>query len=155
MEGQERERSRVWGHIFLQWLLLLPKSHHSSEIEVSRKTATEAPTDREIMELPAKELGSELEGNDPQHRGYYESDGKFRAAIYAIGHDPEKPVELRYRLSAREDPMSNPMIQQCMDTELKSGLLYRLTHNQARWPKANEWVSASRLSILLARPRQT
>lgn len=101
---------------FIRWLFRLPKSGVPTEIgNSSRFTAFEAPNDKEIMELPAgKDNQSELEGSNADVPVYEAADGKHGTnAICAIGHDPEKPVELPYRSSARGffEPENAPKIQ--------------------------------------------
>ena len=102
-EGKYSRRKKTSDSRFLRWLFRLPKPETPTEIGGSNKFAFEAPTGRECMELPAKSSQSELEGSEPETTAYTEAEytgiGK---AINAIGHDPDKPVELPYRSSARD-----------------------------------------------------
>ena len=99
-EGQRRKKSS--NSKFLRWVFCLPKPETSTEIGGSDRFAFEAPTGRECLELPAKLSQSELEGSEPDTPAYTEADYKSTGkAVNAIGHDPDKPVELPYRSSAR------------------------------------------------------
>lgn len=91
---------------FLRWLFRLPPPDAPTEIGGAAVWAFEAPDDRAITELPEKSFHSELEGSTTGATdvpAYQEADRKRHAenAVCAIGHDPEKPVELPYRSSAR------------------------------------------------------
>ena len=101
-DGEHQRRRKTSNSRFLRWLFRLPKPETPTEIGGSDKFAFEAPTGRECMELPAKSSQSELEGSEPETPAYTEADYKSTGkAINAIGHDPDKPVELPYRSSAR------------------------------------------------------
>ena len=101
-EGEHQRRKKTSNSRFLRWLFCLPEPDTPTEIGGSHKIAFEAPTGRECMELPAKSSHSELEGSEPDTTAYTEAEYKGTGkAINAIGHDPDKPVELPYRSSAR------------------------------------------------------
>ena len=101
-EGEDRRRKKTSNSRFLRWLFRLPKPETPTEIGGSDRFAFEAPTGRECMELPAKSSQSELEGSEPDTPTYIEADYRSTGkAINAIGHDPDKPVELPYCSSAR------------------------------------------------------
>ena len=101
-EGESPRRIKTSNNRLVRWLFRLPKPGTPTEIGGSDRYAFEAPTGQERMELPAKTSKSELEGSEPDIPAYTEagcsSTGK---AINAIGHDPDKPVELPYCPSAR------------------------------------------------------
>ena len=83
---------------FLQWFGGGPEREMPAEIGGSQRFALEAPEGRSFKELPTSNdggssmSGSELSGVDMFKHG---------KAINAIGHDPDKPVELPYRMSNR------------------------------------------------------
>jgi len=103
---------------FVRWLFRLPSPDAPTEIGGAAVWAFEAPDDRAITELPEKSFHSELEGSTTGATdvpAYQEADRKRHAdnAVCAIGHDPEKPVELPYRSSARGyfEPETAPKVQ--------------------------------------------
>lgn len=103
---------------FFRWLFRLPPPDAPTEIGGAAVWAFEAPDDRAITELPEKSFHSELEGSTTGATdvpAYQEADRKRHAenAVCAIGHDPEKPVELPYRSSARGffEPDTAPKVQ--------------------------------------------
>ncbi len=103
---------------FVRWLFRLPHPDAPTEIGGAAVWAFEAPDDRAITELPEKSFHSELEGSTTGATdvpAYQEADRKRHAenAVCAIGHDPEKPVELPYRSSARGffEPETAPKVQ--------------------------------------------
>lgn len=96
-EGEDQRRKKTLTSRFLRWVFCLSKPETPTEIGGSDRFAFEAPTGRECMELPAKTSKSELEGSEPDTPEYTQSD--FRSTgkpVNAIGHDPDKPVELPY-----------------------------------------------------------
>ena len=101
-EGEYQRRKKTSNNRFLRWLFRLPKPETPTEIGGSDQFAFEAPTGRECMELPAKSSQSELNGSGRDTPASTEADYKSTGkAVNAIGHDPDKPVELPYRSSAR------------------------------------------------------
>ena len=100
---------------FLRWLFRLPPPDAPTEIGGAAVWAFEAPNDKGVTELPEKCSHSELEGSTTDVPAYQEADRKRLGenAVCAIGHDPEKPVELPYRSSARGffEPQSTPKVQ--------------------------------------------
>lgn len=100
--GKDQRRKLTSNSRFLRWLFRLHKAETPTEIGGSDRFAFEAPTGRECMELPAKASNSELEGSELDIPAYTEADYRSTGkVINAIGHDPEKPVELPYCSSAR------------------------------------------------------
>ena len=101
-KGGEIEKSKkISNNRFVRWLFHLPKPDAPSEVLGSSRLVFEAPTGREIMELPAKLSRSELSASEQEIPAYQEADRKYGGnVVNAIGHDPEKPVELPYRSSA-------------------------------------------------------
>ena len=113
-EGEEQRRKKSSNSRFLRWLFRLPKPETPTEIGGSDRFAFEAPTGLECLELPAKSSQSELEGSEPDTPAYTEADYRSTGkAINAIGHDPDKPVELPYCPSARGyyEPEATPKIR--------------------------------------------
>lgn len=114
-DNNHKSKGRTSNNNLIRCLFCLPKSETPTEIGNSTRLAFEAPNDKEIMELPAgKDTHSELEGSSTDVPAYQEAHGKHGApVIYAIGHDPEKPVELPYRSSARGffEPETTPKVQ--------------------------------------------
>ncbi len=108
-------KKRISNNKLIRWLFCLPKPGVATEIGDSTRFTFEAPNDKEIMELPAaKDTQSELEGSTTDVPAYQEAHHKHGTnAVLAIGHDPEKPVELPYRSSARGffEPETAPKIQ--------------------------------------------
>lgn len=107
-QGKGSSNSRV-----IRWLFRLPRPDAPTEMGASYRFAFEAPHDREIMELPAKSSKRELEGSQPYTPQHQETNYSNKGnAVYAIGHDPEKPVELPYRSSARGyyEPETGPQM---------------------------------------------
>ena len=101
-EGEDYWRKKTSNSRFLRWLFRLPKPETPTEIGGFNRPIFEAPTGRECMELPAKTSRSELGGSESDIPTYSQLDYKSpKKAINAIGHDPDKPVELPYRSSAR------------------------------------------------------
>ena len=100
---------------FVRWLFRLPPPDAPTEIGGAAVWAFEAPNDKAVTELPEKSAHSELEGSTTDVPAYQEADRKRHGenAICAIGHDPEKPVELPYRSSARGffEPEGIPKVQ--------------------------------------------
>ena len=100
-QGEDQRTKKTSKSRFLRWLFNLPKPETPTEIGGSNRFAFEAPTGRECMELPAKSSQSELEGSEPDTPEYTKADCRStKKAINAIGHDPDKPVELPYCPSA-------------------------------------------------------
>ena len=108
-------KSRSSNSRFVRWLFRLPAPDAPTEIGGAAVWAFEAPNDKGVTELPDKCSHSELEGSTTEVPAYQEADRKHYAenAICAIGHDPEKPVELPYRSSARGffEPESTHKVQ--------------------------------------------
>lgn len=102
-EDKTQRRKRTSGNRHARWLFCLPKSEAPTEIGKSKRFAFEAPSDNEIMELPVgRDVQSELERSSTDVPAYQEADSKHGAnIIWAVGHDPKKPVELPFRSSAR------------------------------------------------------
>lgn len=101
-EGEDRWRKKTSNSRLLRWLFRLPKPETPTEIGGLHRSIFEAPTGRECMELPAKTSKSELGGSESDIPTYSEVAYKSpKKAINAIGHDPDEPVELPYRSSAR------------------------------------------------------
>ena len=100
---------------FVRWLFRLPPPDAPTEIGGAAVWAFEAPNDKGVTELPEKCSHSELEGSTTDIPAYQEADRKNHGenAVCAIGHDPEKPVELPYRSSARGffEPEVAPKVQ--------------------------------------------
>ena len=100
---------------FVRWLFRLPPPDAPTEIGGAAVWAFEAPNDKGVTELPEKSAHSELEGSTTDVPAYQEADQKRHGenAVCAIGHDPEKPVELPYRSSARGffEPEAIPKVQ--------------------------------------------
>ena len=114
--SDERSRkTRSSNSRFIRWLFRLPPPDAPTEIGGAAVWAFEAPDDKAVTELPEKCSHSELEGSTTDVPAYQEADRKNRGenAICAIGHDPEKPVELPYRSSARGffEPDTMPRVQ--------------------------------------------
>lgn len=110
-DSEDQRKKKTLNSRFLRWLLCLSKAETPTEIGGSARFAFEAPTGRECMELPAKTSKSELDGSESDTPGYTQSD--FRStgkAINAIGHDPDKPVELPYspRVQGYHEPETSP-----------------------------------------------
>ena len=81
---------------FFRWLFGLPEPELPAEIGGSQRFAFEAAEGRPYKELPTNlEGGTDASGSEPTAVDMI-SQGR---AINAIGHDPNKPVELPYRLS--------------------------------------------------------
>lgn len=108
-------RTRSSNSRFFRWLFRLPPPDAPTEIGGAAVWAFEAPNDKGVTELPEKSSHSELEGSTTDVPAYQEADRKQLGenAICAIGHDPEKPVELPYRSSARGffEPETAPKVQ--------------------------------------------
>lgn len=100
---------------FVRWLFRLPSPDAPTEIGGAAVWAFEAPDDKGVTELPEKCSHSELEGSTTDVPAYQEADRKNHGenVVLAIGHDPEKPVELPYRSSARGffEPEAMPKVQ--------------------------------------------
>ena len=114
--SDERSRkTRSSNSRFLRWLFRLPPPDAPTEIGGAAVWAFEAPNDKGVTELPEKSSHSELEGSTTDIPAYQEADRKRHAenAICAIGHDPEKPVELPFRSSTRGffEPEAAPKVQ--------------------------------------------
>ncbi|KAL6719380.1 hypothetical protein ACLMJK_003619 [Lecanora helva] len=114
--SDERSRkTRSSNSRFVRWLFRLPSPDAPTEIGGAAVWTFEAPNDKGVTELPEKSSHSELEGSTTDVPAYQEADRKRHGgnAICAIGHDPEKPVELPYRSSARGffEPESAPKVQ--------------------------------------------
>ena len=102
-QGQNQRGEKESNSRFLSWLFCLPQARTPTEIGGSSKFVFEAPTGRECLELPAKTSNSELDGSESDTPAYTEADYRsVGKAINAIGHDPDKPVELPYYPSAQE-----------------------------------------------------
>jgi len=118
-KGDDRSRkTKSSNSRFVRWLFRLPPPDAPTEIGGAAVWAFEAPDDRAITELPEKSFHSELEGSTTGATdvpAYQEADRKRHVdnAVFAIGHDPEKPVELPYRSSARGffEPETAPKVQ--------------------------------------------
>ena len=115
-KSEERSRkTRSSNSRFFRWLFRLPPPDAPTEIGGAAIWAFEAPNDKGVTELPEKSSHSELEGSTTDVPAYQEADHKRHGenAICAIGHDPEKPVELPYRSSARGffEPETAPKVQ--------------------------------------------
>ena len=98
---------------FIRWLFRLPPPDAPTEIGGAAVWAFEAPNDKAVTELPEKCSHSELEGSTTDVPAYQEADQKHANAVNAIGHDPDKPVELPYRSSVRGffEPELGPRVQ--------------------------------------------
>lgn len=119
---------------FIRWLFRLPPPDAPTEIGGAAVWAFEAPDDKAVTELPDKCSHSELEGSTTDVPAYQEADRKHANAVNAIGHDPEKPVELPYRSSTRGffDPDISHKVQFAPPTHdsLRQSQHYRMSrHN--------------------------
>ena len=118
---------------FIRWLFRLPAPDAPTEIGGAAVWAFEAPNDKGVTELPEKGTHSELEGSTCDVPAYQEADQKHANAINAIGHDPDKPVELPFRSSARGffEPELGPKVQFAppIPDSPRQSRQYRLSHN--------------------------
>lgn len=129
---------------FIRWLFRLPPPDAPTEIGGAAVWAFEAPDDKAITELPEKSFHSELEGSTTGTTdvpAYQEADRKRHVenAICAIGHDPEKPVELPYRSSAHGyfEPETAPKVQFAPPAFIPAR-----QSQQYRWSRHNTQTSA-------------
>ena len=84
---------------FFRWLFGVPEREMPAEIGGSHRFALEAPEGRSFTELPTNKqhASTDTSGSEPTAVDMH-LHGK---AVNAIGHDPDKPVELPYRMSHR------------------------------------------------------
>ena len=107
---RKRQNSKI-----IRWILCLPKCQTPTEIGDSTRFPIDASNAKGISELPtSKETQSELEGSTTEIPSYQEAYRTLGVkAVFAIGHNPEKPVELPYHSSARGffEPTLAPKLQ--------------------------------------------
>ena len=94
----KRITPRVFKAKVVRWLFRTQRLEMPAEIEGIDRAVYEAPNSKEASELasPTKPP-SELEGGDCKLVEYQET--KSKRVVCAIGHDPQKPVELPYSAS--------------------------------------------------------